>query len=281
MDKIWENEQKEDIFSKYTENEEDTPKFNTLKLDTQFPVMVTEEGHIVCIETNKKDQIRIGNFGTSRSGKTLNLNRLFNRYYWIGGRRSLWLNDTVDDTFHHQSPMRSPAMVKMLNAIGEKPCHTPFVHLFPHTRGSLALKCQDSISAEICFELYKSLDQPKLFYDLNRSESYLNEMKKSLIHARTREEVESLFKTIKMFLSSIKILSRFNFYFDEEIFDMTAPGKIFCKGILEDKITGTRKKYPIIPALMCMDTCVSLHTKNIVEKPYFPAISALELNDLI
>lgn len=286
--KIWNDTQKDSFANLYrgisSNPQEAQEASKKMILADEIPMLFTEEGHVVCIPTKRREELKVGFFGTSRGGKSLTLNRFFNRMFWVGKRKSLWLNDVQNETFTMGRPMQNYAFKNKLDLIGEKPLHTPFIHLFPHTKDRISVRAKGYICAEFCFDFHKVLDRPDFFLELGGSQKYFNSLLDDFKKCRSPNEVEDVVKKIGDKRVREKIWSTIHFLFEEELFSFNNYGtKVYCKGTIHDKNTGERKDYSIIPACMLMMGCVSLHTKAITQKPYtktYPELILREILDL-
>lgn len=96
----------------------------------ELPVMITEEGHLLCMPYDKDYVPKMVMVGTSGSGKSWCLNSILGRAFYIYQDKCGLLNDSGDQFYDLMLPQQEDQNIMQLNRIGNKPRPLPVINLY-------------------------------------------------------------------------------------------------------------------------------------------------------
>lgn len=201
-------------------------------LKNEVPVMVTRMGHLVTIPFTK-DPFSIGICGQKGTGKSLLMNSLAGRIYWLSSRfrpnlRCGILNDIQDETgswYQRNKKFKTHT----LHLLREKPVPIPIIKLYPSFNMQMIPERQDNDPPQIkiCIPFKTFTQNPRMLISpkiLGGSQKYWSRLSKEFIDCKTLEECEDIIEDSKLQKSiKNKIYSLLYDIWQEKIFDINNP----------------------------------------------------------
>jgi len=166
----------------------------------EVPLMISDEGYIVCIEHNIRNIPRILVTGQPRKGKSLFCNAASSRMFLKWGYKVGWLFDIQGQFIDISYPQSYAGFIKQLNIIGEEPCPIPALQFYLACKYQNLVKNKD-ISFILTLDFYEFLNKFHFYSDgvaswkLKSFDKYYSSPKDRFLlkDAETKEELNDIF----------------------------------------------------------------------------------------
>lgn len=165
----------------------------------EVPMIISEEGYVVCMPKQESECQRILVVGASGYGKSLLVNAVSGRLFYKGDKVG-WLIDPLNQLYNLSLPQEVDKFKKMISWIGEEPKPLPVIQLRMGCKYDLDIVHEDitftlTLNFEEFLRKYKFYTYGIKEYDVGPTIRYLNDYINDIKHVSNAEEIKDVMFT--------------------------------------------------------------------------------------
>jgi len=169
----------------------------------ELPVMITDEGLLLCMPYDKELVPKILVVGKTGTGKSFTINSLMGRIFYIFQDKVGLLNDSLDQFYDLMLPMKGEGHVRELQRIGNTPRPLPVINLYMSCPDVQIRYSEEKIGYRLTISFEAFLYKWKYYtfgvsrWDLGKAETYLTrQVIYKIKDCKTTGEIEEILKGV-------------------------------------------------------------------------------------